>query len=231
MRIKIQIGVAIVSALVTAVSLVWSFSSKAPWSLIALIFFIIFVFIVAWGWYEAAQRATDILLQKDQQKHLKRIRVLIEELNNSLMTPSKVYFGMPLTPTQQVEGELLFDSLKKHIQAQSFWKDYSNWKNTVKTYKEQCQEILEFIKQEQQNLNPGQMLKEWGTQVMMVQGITWTSPYDSMMIKYKNSLATNSKVQSLFEELDAMEKKLHQHLLELLESHDYRHPCRLCPMK
>jgi len=227
-----------VSALVTAVSLGFStlnIAPKAPWSLIALISFIIFVFFVGWRWRSAEERikqlkeqSTNIGLRKAQEKHLDRIRALITRWENTLTTPSlgAIFFSMPSIPTQNIETQPLFCSLKEHLRSSIFWEDYSIWKDKVGAYIEGCQEVMKAIGEVEHDSISEEDMKEWGTEAT-TKAVSLSPPLYEMMKKYQETATSDLELQSLLAQLKVIENRLHKCLQEDLEEGDFiKHPCK-----
>ncbi len=230
------------SALFTAVSLgfdTFNIAPKAPLSLIALISFIIFVSFVGWGWYSAEKRikelegkSTNTALRKAQDKHLNGIRVLITKWENTLMTPGLdvIFFGMPSIPTQDIEAQPLFCSLREHLPFSIFWGDYSIWRDKVRAYIEGCQKVMKTIGEVEHD-SISEDMKMWGTKAV-AEAMSLSPPLSEMMKKYQETATSDLELQSLLAQLKVVENRLHKCLQEGLEGGDHiKHTCRLCPMK
>jgi len=163
--------------------------------------------------------------------HFAEVNTLIGELKTNISTPrvGSIYYGMPFIPTQNVENNLLFDSIKEHLPFPTLWRDYATWKNRVRAYIEGCQKIMRKVGKAEKRSMSVNIYKQWGTEsINDTQGLS--EPLNRMMRRYKKVVETDSGIKSLSERLTSIESKLHMNLQEIQLRRDHiMYTCKLCP--
>jgi len=163
--------------------------------------------------------------------HLREVSTIIGEWKSSISTPivNSVYYDMPLIPTQDIENNPLFGSLREHLPFPTFWRDYATWKNKVRAYIEGCQKIMKEIGEAEKPSMSEDIYKEWGTESTS-KALGLSEPFNRMMGRYKKVVETNLGLKSLSEQLTSVETKLYMNLQEIQLRRDHiMYTCRLCP--
>jgi len=97
--------------------------------------------------YEARLVKAEIL--KDAlTSHLAEVRSLIEEWGSARRAPEiyQVYKDTGV-PTQTIEANPLFESVKEHLPFPTLWRDYSAWKKKIGEYINSCKELRRKIRE------------------------------------------------------------------------------------
>ena len=163
--------------------------------------------------------------------HTTEVSMLIGEWKSNISTPraGSVYYGMPLIPTQNIENNPLFGSLREHLPFPTFWRDYATWKNKVRAYIEGCQEIMKEIGEAEKRSVSEDIYKEWGAESTS-KALGLSEPLNRMMGRYNKAVETKSALKSLSEQLISIETKLHMNLQEIQLRRDHiMYTCKLCP--
>lgn len=95
---------------------------------------------------EMQKKLNDPFLQKAQEKHLEKIKTLIEDWNNCLVVPpiSQVYPGTsPLIDT--LKSNALFANLRQHLPFEKLWQNYTIWDTKIREYLDICRKLKSEI--------------------------------------------------------------------------------------
>lgn len=163
--------------------------------------------------------------------HLAEVRTLIGKWKGSLSTPGvdSMYFDMPPTPTQNIEANPLFGSLKGHLPFPTLWRNYANWKTKVRAYIDGCQKVMREIGETEKRSVTEDIFKVWGAE-STTKAIGLSEPLKRMRKKYREVAEADSDLKTLLEQLKPIEIKLHESLQEIQLRHDHIvYTCKLCP--
>jgi len=163
--------------------------------------------------------------------HLTEVSALIGEWKNSISIPGvgSIYYGMPLIPTHNIEDNPLFGSLREHLPFPTFWRDYTTWKNKVRTYVEGCQKIMKEIGKAEKRSMSAEIYRQWGAESTS-KALGLSKPLNQMMGRYKKVVESDLNLKSLSKQLTSIETKLHTNLQEIQLRRDHiMYTCKLCP--
>jgi len=181
---------------------------------------------------EEEAKAVKLEILKDALvDHLAEVSTLIEEWKSSLSTPGidSIYFDMPPIPTENIEANPLFTSLKRHLPFPILWRSYADWKTKVRAYIEGCQKVMREIGETEKRSVTEDVFKQWGAEAT-IRAHELSEPLHRMMKKYREAAEADADLKSLSEKLKPMEIKMHESLREIQLRHDHIvYTCRLCP--
>jgi hypothetical protein len=172
------------------------------------------------------------ILADSQAQHLAEIRTTIEQWKNSLVTPwfGTISFETGSRPTEGLEYNPLFKSLREHLPFPTLWRDYSIWADKVENYIDSCKALLEETQREANNSQDPEIKKiasDIGS-VHTASALALTKPLHEMMAKYRAKAECQFKPS--LDEIRILEEKLTDSLQEVLLRRDYIvYTCKLCP--
>ncbi len=171
------------------------------------------------------------IIKENMVEHLDEVLALIKQWKKTLAASrfERIYLSMVPVPTQNIEEDPLFSSLKEHLPNSSLWRDYNRWKNNVRTYVEGCQEIMRGIKTEGEGIVPDDVLKDFGTRSTM-EAQSLSEPLFGLRGKYMEAVNSDTALMSLVEQTDTLERGLQESLQRILLRRDHiMNKCDLCP--
>jgi len=181
---------------------------------------------------EAESKSVKLEILKDALvDHLAEVRTLIGDWNDSLSTPlvGSIHFEMPSIPTQHIEDNPLFNSLKEHLPFPTLWRNYRSWKANVRSYIEGCQQVMKEIGEAEKHSVPEEIFRLWGTE-STTKALRLADPVYRMMAKYKETVEADDYLNPLLEIISPIETRLHKSLQEIQFRHDHiAYTCKLCP--
>jgi len=184
-----------------------------------------------------AQQETEIeivrlgIIKENLMEYLDEILALIKKWKSALAAPrlERVYLSMAPAPTQNIEEDPLFGSLKEHLPNSSLWRDYGRWKNNVRVYIEGCQVVMSRIKEEGKGIVPDDILRDFGTRSTM-EAMSLSEPLFGLREKYIKAVNSDTDLMSVIEQMDTLERVLHESLQRILLRRDHiMNKCDLCP--
>ena len=96
--------------------------------------------------HKKAYELTQQLISKAQDEHLVKIHDAIEEWANRFNTPQiDSVFPETANPTISIEANPLFKYLREHLAGQTFWENYSSWRDKLDEYLLSCNNLIEEI--------------------------------------------------------------------------------------
>jgi len=179
-----------------------------------------------------AREARVRILADNQAEHLAEIRTIIEQWKNSLVIPwfGTISFETGARPTEGLEHNLLFSSLREHLPFPTLWRDYSAWKEKMENYIDGCKRLLEETQEEAKNSPDPEINKIAGDigSIQTVEALALTKPLHEMMVKYRAKAECQFKPS--LDEIRTLGEKLTESLQEILLRRDYIvYTCKLCP--
>ena len=163
--------------------------------------------------------------------HHNEVSSLIDKWKGNISTPIAhfIYYGMPLIPTQEIEDDPLFSSVREHLPFPTLWRDYATWKNKVRDYIEGCQKIMKEIGEAEEDSMLADIYKEWGKESTS-KAMRLSEPLSGMMVRYGKAVKDDENLKALTNDLASIETKLHKDLHEIQLRRDHiMYTCRLCP--
>jgi len=171
------------------------------------------------------------IIKENLMEHLDEILALTKKWNNNLSTPrlETIHSGMVPVPTQSIEDDPLFSSLKDHLPNSSMWRDYGRWKTKVREFVEGCQAVMNRIKEEAKGVVSDDVIKDFGTR-SMAEAQSLSEPLFVLREQYNAEVNSDTSLMSLIEQMDTLEIGLHESLQRILLRRDHiMNKCDLCP--